>query len=178
MWHPIKHFKTIQAHRKEVRRLCIKVGIPWQGIFHDLSKFSPTEFIPGAHYYVGTKSPNVVERQKNGYSLAWMHHQGRNKHHFEYWMDYDLKGRGKLPVKMPLRYLKEMFCDRIAASKVYQGENYVSEASLNYFRKGGAKKMMHPTTAKWLEYWLEILAQEGEEAALSYVRKMRESMYE
>ncbi len=178
MWHPIKHFKTVQQHRREVRRCCFKVGIPLQGIFHDLSKFSPTEFIPGAKYYIGTKSPNVIERQCKGHSLAWMHHQGRNKHHFEYWMDYHVNGKGKQPVKMPLRYLKEMFCDRIAASKVYQGVNYRNDAPLNYFLKGGAKKLMHPTTAKWLEIWLEILANEGEEVAFSYVKSMKESMYE
>lgn len=93
MFHPIRHFITITKHRNEVIRLCIKAGIGLQGLFHDLSKYSPTEFIPGAKYYTGKESPNNGERRDTGYSLAWMHHKGRNKHHFEFWYDYDMKTR-------------------------------------------------------------------------------------
>ena len=88
-FHPIRHFITITKHRHEVVRLCFKAGIGFQGLFHDLSKYSPSEFIPGARYYSGKESPNNGERRDNGYSLAWMHHKGRNKHHFEFWYDYD-----------------------------------------------------------------------------------------
>ena len=80
-----KHFCTITRHRHQVIRNCYHAGILWQGLRHDLSKYSPTEFIPGAKYYQGNRSPNAEEREVNGYSVAWMHHQGRNKHHFEYW---------------------------------------------------------------------------------------------
>lgn len=86
--HPWKHFCTITRHRHQVIRHCRKAGILWQGLRHDLSKYTPTEFIPGARYYIGTRSPNEGERQDKGYSLAWMHHKGRNRHHFEYWTDY------------------------------------------------------------------------------------------
>ena len=84
MFHPIRHFITITKHRNEVVRLCFKAGIGLQGLFHDLSKYSPTEFIPGAKYYTGKESPNNGERRDTGMSLAWMHHKGRNKHHFEF----------------------------------------------------------------------------------------------
>ena len=83
--HPIEHFRTITRHRHMVLRHCIKAGIPLQGLLHDLSKFTPTEFIPGMLYWQGTRSPNEKERELFGYSEAWMHHKGRNKHHFEYW---------------------------------------------------------------------------------------------
>ena len=71
-----KHFKTITRHRWIVRRLCFKVGLYWQGLTHDLSKYSPTEFRVGAKYCTGTRSPNAVERELFGYSEAWMHHRG------------------------------------------------------------------------------------------------------
>lgn len=87
--HPIKHFKTITKHRHAVIRNCFKAGIPLQGLRHDLSKYLPSEFIPGAKFYQGTRSPNEAEREKYGYSAAWLHHKGRNKHHFEYWTDYN-----------------------------------------------------------------------------------------
>ena len=119
MFHPIRHFITITKHRNEVVRLCFKAGIGLQGLFHDLSKYSPTEFIPGAKYYTGKESPNNGERRDTGMSLAWMHHKGRNKHHFEFWYDYDMKTKKIVPMDMPDRYIKEMFCDRVAASKTY-----------------------------------------------------------
>ncbi|MCQ2386224.1 MAG: DUF5662 family protein, partial [Clostridia bacterium] len=82
--HPFRHFRTITKHRHQVIRHCFKAGIGFQGLFHDLSKYSLTEFIPGAKYYLGTKSPNEKERELFGYSSAWLHHKGRNKHHFEF----------------------------------------------------------------------------------------------
>lgn len=80
----IKHFCTITKHRHQVIKHCFKVGIGFQGLFHDLSKYSLFEFIPGVKNYQGTRSPNEAEREINGYSAAWLHHKGRNKHHFEY----------------------------------------------------------------------------------------------
>lgn len=177
MFHPIKHFKTISRHRWLVMQHCIKAGIPLQGLVHDLSKYGPTEFIPGARYYLGDKSPNVAEREKKGASLAWMHHKGRNKHHFEYWIDYQIKIRRPGPVRMPARYLIEMFCDRVAASKVYQGENYSQEKPLEYLRSGHAKTLMHPETARVLEEWLEMLAEKGEDATFAHIRSLHCHVY-
>ena len=112
MGHPIKHFKTITQHRHRVIAHCKKAGIFWQGLRHDLSKYSPTEFIPGAKYYQGDRSPNEKERELFGYSRAWMHHKGRNRHHYEFWADYNPKTRSPEPVEMPLKYVIEMFCDQ------------------------------------------------------------------
>ena len=88
---------------------------------HDLSKYSPTEFLVGARYFQGDRSPNNAEREAKGYSSSWLHHKGRNKHHFEYWIDYTLKpGEILGGMKMPVHFVVEMFMDRIAACKVYQ----------------------------------------------------------
>ena len=103
----INHFKTITEHKKEVLKGCIKAGIPLQGLMHDLSKYMPSEFIVGAIYYQGNRSPNEGEREAYGYSKAWMHHKGRNRHHFEYWTDYDTVTRIMSPVKMPYKYVAE-----------------------------------------------------------------------
>ena len=59
----INHFKTITEHKKEVLKGCIKAGIPLQGLMHDLSKYMPSEFIVGAIYYQGNRSPNEGERE-------------------------------------------------------------------------------------------------------------------
>lgn len=177
MIHPIKHFKTITRHRLLVLDHTIKAGIPWQGLVHDLSKYSPQEFIPGCIYYVGTESPNTLERKTEGASRAWMHHKGRNKHHFEYWTDYKQLSRKIGPVRMPARYLIEMFCDRVAASKNYQGKNYSQEKPLEYFEKGFAKTMMHPQSARVLEEWLTMLATQGEDATFKYIKGLHFKIY-
>ena len=168
----IGHFKTITKHRHAVIAHSKRAGILWQGLFHDLSKYSPSEFFVGAKYYLGNKSPNEKERQLVGYSSAWLHHKGRNRHHFEYWSDYDIKTHALKPVKMPLKYVAEMFCDRVAASKIYQGENYTDSHPLEYFMKSKAIRPIHPETSDILESIMRILAQNGEDAAFAEIRKM------
>ena len=149
--HIWKHFSTITRHRHKVIVHCFMAGIFWQGLRHDLSKYSPAEFIPGAKNYLGDKSPNEKEREQYGFSRAWLHHQGRNKHHFEYWVDYNPKLNRKEPVEMPTRYLIEMFCDRVAASKIYYGDDYDTEKPFLYFDKGRKRRWMHPVTSQKLE---------------------------
>jgi len=169
-----KHFCTITRHRHQVIRNCYHAGILWQGLRHDLSKYSPTEFIPGAKYYQGDRSPNAEEREVNGYSVAWLHHQGRNKHHFEYWQDYHPQTRMKQPVKMPLRYVKEMFCDRVAASKIYYGKEYTEDMPLAYYEKGKYCRVIHPETSELIESLLRMLKEKGEKETFAYIRKLKE----
>lgn len=173
MWHCWKHFVTITKHRHMVIRHCAKAGILWQGLRHDLSKYSPTEFFSGARFYLGDRSPTEAERREYGYSKAWMHHKGRNKHHFEYWTDYNYKTRRVEAVEMPLRYVKEMFCDRVAAGKIYQGDKYTNDNPIEYFLRGSAKSAMHPKTAELLESWLRMIQSEGEDKTFKHIRKLR-----
>ena len=169
--HPVEHFKTVYEHRKLVREHCFKIGLYRQGLMHDLSKYSPVEFWRGAKYYQGTRSPNNKEREVKGRSMAWLHHKGRNKHHFEYWTDYSPSGIGIDGVEMPKKYLAEMFCDRLAASKVYRGAEYTQADPYLFYQRGkGRRLLMHPATAEALEKILIVLRDEGEDAAFEYVR--------
>lgn len=166
----VKHFRTITKHRHKVIAHCAKVGILWQGLRHDLSKYTPTEFWQGARFYQGNRSPNEGEREAYGYSKAWLHHKGRNRHHFEYWVDYNPKVRRNEPVKMPLRFVAEMFCDRVAASKIYQGKNYTDQSALDYFERGKADRVIHPETSDLLEKWLKMLSEKGEKETFAYIK--------
>ena len=168
----IGHFRTITKHRHAVIRNCRRAGILWQGLRHDLSKYSPTEFIPGVKYYVGTRSPNELERADKGYSAAWLHHKGRNRHHFEYWSDYNPVERRVGPVKMPLRYVIEMVCDRMAASRIYLGDKYTDASALDYFVHGKSHRVIHPETSDLCERLLTMLADEGEEKTFAYMRRL------
>ncbi len=167
---PWKHFRTITRHRHLVMRYCFRVGLYRQGLLHDLSKYSPTEFLPGAKYYQGFRSPNVEERKQLGYSAAWLHHKGRNRHHFEYWTDYLSGTREVTAIEMPPRYLVEMCMDRIAACRVYNGAAYTNADPLHYLTHGPDNRFMHAETRRRLEELLTILRDSGEDALFAHIR--------
>ena len=163
------HYKTVHTHRKLVRKYCFRLGLYWQGLTHDLSKYSPIEFWAGAKYFQGDRSPNDQQRREQGYSASWMHHKGRNRHHFEFWTDYG-KG-GIVPIEMPKKYVAEMFCDRLAASRVYRGAAFDCGDPYKFFLFGKDRfLLMHPNTSDLLEVILLKLRDEGEDAAFEYVR--------
>lgn len=177
MFSAFRHFRVITRHRHKVMAHCFRVGIGWQGLFHDLSKFSPTEFFQGVKYFQGTRSPNEAEREDIGYSKAWMHHKGRNRHHFEYWTDYEPVSRMMKPVKMPVKYVMEMFCDRVAASKIYNGKNYTDDKPLEYFMRAKSKRIIHPETSDLIEGLLRMLSEKGEEETFRYVKELKKRGY-
>lgn len=156
-----------------VARHCFKVGMYWQGLTHDLSKYSPSEFWQGVKYYQGYRSPNNAEREDKGYSAAWLHHKGRNKHHYEYWIDYPAKGGdGSLVgMEMPVNYVVEMFCDRVAASKIYNKDKYKDSDSLEYFKRGMNHYIMHPKTKELIYSLLTMLAEKGEDYTFAYIKE-------
>ena len=165
-----QHFKTITYHRFLVMCGCFRVGLYWQGLTHDLSKYAPTEFLAGAKYYQGTRSPNSAEREEKGYSEAWMHHKGRNRHHYEYWTDMNRQTRNYESVAMPRKYLVEMVMDRRAACKVYQGKDYHPGSELEYFLRSRERELMHEKTKQELEFILTMLKNEGEQKTFSYLK--------
>lgn len=166
-------FSTITRHRNLVRKHCFQIGLYWQGLTHDLSKYSLEEFWTGVRYYQGNRSPNAAERETVGYSRAWLHHKGRNKHHYEYWIDISShKEEGLVGNKMPLRYVAEMVCDRIAACEVYKGKAYTSAAPLEYYEYTKNYITIHPQTRALLEKLLHMLKDQGEETAFAYLRKL------
>ena len=178
MWHPIKHYKTIHHHKMLVMKNCFRCGLYWQGLTHDLSKLAPVEFWAGAKYWQGTCSPNNAQRQAEGYSAAWLHHKGRNKHHLEYWIDYAPDGDHAMAgMRMPARYVAEMVCDRIAASKNYKGDKYTDAAAWEYYDRSRDHYILHPETRKELENCLLILRDEGEERAFAAARKLLKTGY-
>lgn len=165
-----RHFLTITKHRNKVIGYCFRAGVGFQGLFHDLSKYSPEEFFPSAKLYQGNRSPNEKARELYGYSLAWMHHKGRNKHHFEYWRDISPLTKRYEPVPMPDKYIKEMVCDRISASKIYMKEKYTEASALEYLLKGNDKEIMHKDTYEKLVFLLNVLKNYGEEKLFSEMR--------
>lgn len=167
-----QHFKTINRHRWLVMKGCFSIGLYRQGLCHDLSKYSPVEFLVGARFYQGDRSPNNAEREWRGYSASWLHHKGRNKHHYEYWIDYsteNIKG-GMAPAPMPVRYILEMIMDRIAASKVYARDSYTDRNPLIYYLNGRTDAPLHPKTKSMMDLLLQLLAQRGEKEMVRFIK--------
>ena len=164
-----KHLRTVGRHRRAVRKLCFKVGLIRQGLTHDLSKYSGAEFRAGVKYYQGYRSPQAKEREVLGYSAAWLHHKGRNKHHFEYWTDF-ADGR-KVYVEMPAKYFAEMVCDRVAASKIYLKDKYTDASPLEYFEARTDKESINQKTYEQLKYFLTMLKDEGEDKTFKELKR-------
>lgn len=172
--HAFDHLKTISTHKALVARYCFRMGLIRQGLLHDLSKYSPTEFLEGARYWQGNRSPNNAEREDTGVSLAWLHHKGRNRHHFEYWIDYGINCdtiiRG---VPIPRKYIAEMIADRISASRVYLGDKYTDRAPLEYFLYGRDRLwFVHEQVKEHLSFLLQMLADKGEDETIRYIREV------
>lgn len=175
----LKHLRTINRHKKLVMKGCFAVGLYRQGLLHDLSKYTPAEFLIGCKYYQGTMSPNNAERADRGYSSAWLHHKGRNKHHMEYWIDYGvpeekdgkIEHKGMCGMKMPLRYAVEMYVDRVAASKNYQRSRYTDRSALDYYLHGRQFHVLHEDTRALLELLLYMLAARGEQYANRFIKE-------
>lgn len=143
------HLKTVLTHKKWVFYYCCKLGIPWQGITHDLSKFSPIEFKESIRFYQGGKSsPIPAAKKEQGYSLAWLHHKGRNPHHYEYWTDnYD---SGTTCIKIPWNYFLEMIADYLAAGRTYQGKDFTFESEYKWWMKKKDSCKMNDVTKEFL----------------------------
>lgn len=158
------HFKLITKHRWLVFKLSIKAGIPFRGLIHDLSKYSPTEFWESSKYYVGYKSPTQVAREKREYSAAWLHHKGRNKHHEEYW--YDFNAPVKAPV-IPYKYAVEMLCDNLSAGITYKGKEFTKEYPLWYWENKKNKELFNPKMQVFFTDIYTEIAEKGIDAVVN-----------
>lgn len=165
------HLHTVNKHRFKVFTLCCKVGIPWQGLIHDLSKYSKTEFLEGAKYYTGGYSPIQNRKKEIGYSEAWLHHRGRNKHHYEYW--YDNCAPIQTPV-IPFKYFVEMICDTLAAGITYQGKDWTQDYQLSYWTKTSKERIINPKIEELVTKVYEEIADKGIDKVVrkKHLRKM------
>lgn len=141
-------------------KACFKSGLYWQGITHDLTKYSLTEFFASAKHFQGDRSPIDAEKSKKGYSLAWQNHKGKNKHHWQYWTDFE---NGEMIVlEMPPKYLAEMLCDWIGAGKAYNKDNWTIDAFKNWYHSNKDKMTLHTLTRYYIELVVAYVQSEEE----------------
>ncbi len=158
-----KHIKLVSKHKWLVFKFSVKLGIPFRGLMHDLSKFSYDEFWESVKYYDGKVSPITKCKKENGYSKAWLHHKGRNKHHVQYWVDLGTKGVA--PV-IPYKYMAEMICDKLSASITYNGKNWTNSSEYEYWVKEKKRIIVNPKIENFLEEVFLNLKENGLEKIL------------
>ena len=160
----VGHFMVITRHKWVVFKLCCKVGQPWRGLVHDLSKYSPTEFWEGVKYFNGKHSPITDAKKDKGYSQAWLHHKGRNKHHTDYWVD--LSAPDKTPI-IPYQYVVEMLCDKLAAGMVYKGKDWTKEYELDYWLNERDKTLVNDQVEALITEFLTQVSKDGIDKVLT-----------
>ena len=169
-----KHLGVVNRHRFKVFCLCCKVGIPIQGLFHDISKFLPVEFFETARYFgEGKFSPITTCKKEKGYAIAWIHHKNHNKHHYEYWYDYNAPTESPI---MPFKYFLELICDSMAAGMTYQGKDWTKEYQLSYWSRAKEKAKIHPVMEKLLDKVYKDISIEGIDKVLK--RKRLKELYD
>ena len=153
---------------------CCKLGIPWAGVTHDLSKFSPREWTGYvaqffwskekrgalntklfAHYGLGELVP-WGEAPSDWFTIAWNHHQNRNPHHWDYWLhrkktNYENGGHSDVfPLPMPVRYMKEMIADWRAMSRKFKND------PTEWYLENRDKMLLREETRAWIEERLGV----------------------
>lgn len=171
-----RHFKTVSKHKWEVFKQCKACGLFWQGLVHDMSKFSLVEFASSARYFQGNRSPIEAEKEEVGYSKAWLHHKAHNKHHWEYWTDFADDGT-IIANKIPVKYVIEMVCDWIGAGKVYSKDKWTNESPMIHYKKMRKGRYFHPDTDTVIIHCMELIRDEGLDAFHIYARQLIKTGY-
>ena len=179
-----RHFWLVVRHKWYVFLYCAYAGIPWRGFMHDWSKFSPTEFLGSIKYFNGRRSPVGLCRILEGYSPAWLHHKGRNRHHFEFWVDV-VSIKGELPktpdqwftIPMPYEFALESICDTIGASRAYNGRNFSYEVLYKWWKRSRTAPSMHPKTKRFADFMYETMRAEGNCSVLKKAREIYEQTH-
>ena len=177
-----KHLHVINKHKFYVFKYSIKAGIPIRGLLHDMSKYSPVEFFEGAKYFDGHRSPTHLAKMDKGYSRAWLHHKGRNKHHLEYWEDVTDHYSEYYAAFMPYKYIVESLCDRISAGITYKGKEFNNKEPLNYWNnvERNNKVEKHPGVVEFFDTVLKKIYDEGINETLKpkYLKKVYKEIYD
>lgn len=160
-----RYLKYVLRHKWYVFLYGCQLGIPWLALLHDNSKFRPSEWFAYVEFFYGGPHPEWAsitgyekthyfdfarrrskEGVKEAFDYAWLHHQKRNKHHWQYWvLTNDTEGVRAL--FMPDRYRREMLADWKGAGRAINGV----EDALGWYRKNRDKMTLHPETRRWVE---------------------------
>lgn len=140
-----RYFWYVMSHKKNVFIESLKRGKIIHGITHDLSKFLPSEFFAYAEkFFAGDYAYKYFEVEED-FEAAWLRHQHRNKHHWDYWVKSD-----GYPVEMPRKYVIQMIIDWEAMGRKF------GDTAKAYYMKKKAEIKLDSQTRKRVEKLLGI----------------------
>jgi hypothetical protein len=160
-----KYARYILRHKWFVLVECWRLGILWRGIVHDLSKFAPSEWLDYAQYFYGDNSEEglnaigtfgLAELAPFGYyakdrlNVAWLLHQKRNRHHWQFWVLQEDSGQ-LIAVPMPDKYRREMLADWKGAGRALGKPD-----TRAWYEANKHKMLLHSQTRDWIEKRLGI----------------------
>lgn len=141
-----KYLKYLLGHKWNVGIECLKMGMFIHAFTHDLSKFLPSEFGPYARNFFGKqKGDHAQLKAIFDFEKAWLSHQRRNKHHWDYWV----QPAGPI-VPMPTKHVKQMVVDWRGMSRK------LGDTAENYYQGEKGEMIMHYATTKRVEICLGI----------------------
>lgn len=161
------YLKYVARHKWYVFLACLEYGLIWRGIKHDWHKFLPSEWFPYVHFFYGGNGKPVSRRDATGYykptdtgdaafDFAWLLHQKRADHHWQWWiLPEDDGGVKVLPMSELAR--KEMVSDWRGAGRA-QGKPNTWE----WYATNKEKMQLHPDTRRWVEGEMSRLEQSHE----------------
>lgn len=175
----LAYLKYVLRHKWYVFWACLELGVPiWIALLHDWDKFLPDEWVPYARtFYKPDGSKQYVESVE--FARAWMLHQHRNKHHWQWWLNagrvalprtnimvwdrgnpsiligervWDWDGEISIREPMPAVYRREMLADWIGAGKALGKPN-----TWEWYEDNKDKIKLHPETRAWIEQQLDAI---------------------
>lgn len=157
----LRYLRSVLRHKWFVFLACIQWGVPfWSAILHDWDKFLPDEWFAYASYFYGTKGKRrkvdgTYERitgDDPAFDRAWLLHQKRNKHHWQFWTLLEDEGRIRC-LPMPDRARCEMLADWMGAGRAYV-PNWTPDETRRWYEANKHKMQLHPETREWIEWQL------------------------
>lgn len=162
-----KYWWYVVRHRFFVFVECCKLGIPLRGFLHDRSKYRPSEWFPYVGFFHG--KGKTFKRDKTGYykptdtgdsafDFAWLLHQKRNDHHWQWWiLPSDEGGVKVLPMSSQAR--REMLADWKGAGRAQHRPDTRAWYLANWY-----KLQLHPDTRAWVDKQLGLVMIEWKDA--------------
>lgn len=165
----VKYLKYVLRHKWYVMIECFRFGLIWRGIMHDMSKLRPSEFIPYANFFYGNGNDIRSRRDKSGYykptdtgdkefDFAWLFHQKRNSHHWQWWVLPE-DGGGLKVLEMSDVAILEMVCDWLGAGKAqgkFSPKNDKFKETRAWYSVNKEKMQLHPKTRRIVEYIIKF----------------------
>lgn len=137
----IAYAKYLLRHKYWVfvasRKCDVSMG---RALVHDLSKLKPSEWLPYARTFYKPDGRSQY-LPTDDFQYAWLHHQKANRHHWQYWvltMDTGLR----IPMRMPMKYVREMVADWMGAGRAITGK----WETLEWYENNKGKMTLHPKT--------------------------------